>query len=55
MDTTNYEAAVLNLKHVNQTYEKLKLAPVEGILGGDILLKYKATINYDTRELVLES
>ncbi|MCO6498748.1 MAG: clan AA aspartic protease [Vicingus serpentipes] len=51
---TNYEAAVLDLKHVNQSYEKLQLAPVEGILGGDILVKYKATINYDTQELILK-
>ena len=51
----NYEATVLNLKHVNQSYEKLELAAVDGILGGDILLKYKAIIDYHAKELLLKS
>ncbi len=49
----DYSAAVIDLTHVNQSYEKLELEPVDGVLGGDILIDYKAIINYDKKELVL--
>jgi len=50
----NYNAAVLDLMHVNQSYEKLGIEPVDGVLGGDILNDYKAIIDYDRKELVLK-
>jgi len=49
----NYEATVLDLMHVNQSYEKLDLNPVDGILGGDILNDYDAVIDYAKKELIL--
>ncbi|MDF1673104.1 MAG: retropepsin-like aspartic protease [Vicingaceae bacterium] len=49
----NYEATILDLSHVNTSYEKLDIAPIDGILGGDILHYYNAVIDYDNRELVL--
>jgi hypothetical protein len=49
----NYEATILDLMHVNQSYEKLDLAPVDGVLGGDILSDYKAVIDYAKKELIL--
>jgi predicted aspartyl protease len=51
----NYEATILDLKHVNQSYEKMGLEPIDGILGGDILVDYKAVIDYEKKELVLKS
>jgi hypothetical protein len=50
----SYEATILDLQHVNQSYEKLELALIDGILGGDILMEYNALINYHKRELILE-
>ena len=50
---TNYQAAVLDLSHVNQSYEKLSLAPVDGVLGSDILVDYRALIDYQKKELRL--
>ena len=49
-----YNAAVLDLMHVNQSYEKLEIAPVDGVLGGDILNDYNAVIDYEKKELVLK-
>lgn len=49
----DYDATILDLMHVNQSYQKLELDPVDGILGGDILNEYKAVIDYANRELKL--
>lgn len=42
----NFEAVLLDLAHVNESYEKLGLTPIDGVLGGDVLYKYNAAINY---------
>jgi hypothetical protein len=44
----NYQAAAVDLGHVNNTYKQLKKKAIQGILGSDIMLKYKAKINYAT-------
>ena len=54
IEIVNYEATILDLQHVNQSYEKLGLELVDGILGGDILFDYKAVIDYNRKELLLE-
>ena len=53
IEMTNYEAAVLDLSHVNQSYEKLGLANVDGVLGSDVLVDYNAVIDYEKKELRL--
>lgn len=50
----NYEATILNLHHVNESYQKIELQPIDGILGGDILTDYKAVIDYKNATLTLE-
>lgn len=42
----NYPAVVINLSHVNLSYKELKLDPIDGVLGSDILVKYGAVIDY---------
>jgi len=49
----NYEATLLNLHHVNESYQKIGLSPIDGILGGDILHDYHAIIDYKNSRLVL--
>ncbi len=49
----NYQTAVLDLSHVNQSYEKLGIEPVDGVLGSDILVDYNAVIDYEKKELKL--
>lgn len=49
----NFEAAVLDLSTISHAYLSLNLPPVIGVLGGDILLKYQAIINYKKLHLKL--
>ena len=54
IEINNYDATILDLNHVNLSYEKLELDPVVGVLGGDILNGYHAVIDYAKKELVLK-
>jgi hypothetical protein len=54
IEITNYEAAVLDLSHVNHSYENLSLDPVDGVLGSDILVEHNAVIDYEKKELRLD-
>jgi hypothetical protein len=45
---------LLDLSHVNQSFEALGIKPVDGIIGGDILRKFKAVIDYGKKELSLQ-
>jgi len=49
----DYKAALLDLSHVNQTYEKLNIPSIQGVLGNDILMKYDALIDYKNKQLWL--
>ncbi|PKP48541.1 MAG: clan AA aspartic protease [Bacteroidetes bacterium HGW-Bacteroidetes-12] len=51
----NYEATILDLTHVNESYEKLELELIDGVLGSDILVEYNAIIDYGKKELVFSS
>ncbi|WP_259067319.1 aspartyl protease family protein [Mucilaginibacter sp. X4EP1] len=47
------EVAVLDLSAINIAYQQFNLE-ILGVLGGDILMKYKAIINYGKQQLVLK-
>jgi clan AA aspartic protease (TIGR02281 family) len=49
----DYQAVVLDLKHVHQSYTMLGLPIIHAVLGGDILKKSKAVINYRKKQLKL--
>lgn len=49
----DFKAAVLDLSTICYTYQNMNLPPVIGVLGGDILKKYQAVINYSTLKLKL--
>ena len=49
-----FEVAVLDLSTINIAYRQLKHPEILGVLGGDILMKYKAVIDYGKRELRLK-
>lgn len=51
---TNTEVAVLDLAHVNQTYQMLKIPQIAGVLGSDLLLKLNAVINYPKKQLKIK-
>ena len=49
----NYEAVALDLENIHETYQKLKLPAIDGIIGGDLLYRLKATLNYRLRKIRL--
>jgi hypothetical protein len=49
-----FEVAVLDLSTINIAYAQLGHPEVLGVLGGEILMKYKAVINYGKKTLVLK-
>ena len=49
----NFESVLLNLNNVNKSYQMLGLPPIEGVLGGDVLQKHRAEIDYGKKVLVL--
>jgi predicted aspartyl protease len=53
MKVQKMEIAVLDLSHVNHSYVELKLPKIDGVLGSDFLMKYKAVINYPKAVLKL--
>lgn len=53
MELKNVKVVLLDLSHVNQSYEAMNMKPVDGVIGGDILKKYKGIIDYDKKQLTL--
>ena len=51
----NYKSVVIDLSHVNVAYKQMKQKPIDGVLGSDILKKYKAVIDYGKRVLSLRT
>lgn len=49
----DYETVALDLEAVNQAYEGLGHPPISAIIGGDLLLKFHATINYRKMKMFL--
>jgi hypothetical protein len=50
-----FEVAVLDLKHVNESYVQLGLKEIDGVLGSDFFKKYQAVISYRKAELSLQT
>jgi len=46
---SNQKVALIDLNHVNEIYEKYTSFKIAGLLGGDILMQYKCTIDYDRK------
>ncbi|GAB2706333.1 hypothetical protein GCM10027037_35740 [Mucilaginibacter koreensis] len=51
---TDFEVAVLDLSNINIAYQQLNHPQVLGVLGGDILMKYSAVIDYGKQTLMLK-
>ena len=47
----NYEAVALDLENIHETYQKLNLPAIDGIIGGDLLYRLQATLNYRLRKI----
>jgi hypothetical protein len=53
LEITNYEGVALDLENIHEMYAKLHLPHIDGIIGGDLLRKFKAVINYRSKKLRL--
>ncbi len=51
---SDFKAVLLDLSHVNSSYEKMGYDPIDGVLGSDILNKLKAIIDYPKLMLKLK-
>jgi hypothetical protein len=50
----NYKAALLDLSHVNHTYDRMNLEPIQGVLGNDVLMMFDALIDYKNKQVWLD-
>ena len=53
LEITDYEAVALDLENIHEMYGKLGLPRIDGIIGGDLLKRYKAIVNYKSKKLRL--
>ena len=53
LEIHDYEAVALDLENIHEMYDKLGLPHIDGIIGGDLLKRYKAVINYKAKKLRL--
>ena len=51
LEIHDYEAVALDLENIHEMYGKLHLPRIDGILGGDLLRRYRAVINYKSKKL----
>lgn len=51
----NYEVAVLDLKHVNDTYSLIGLTAIHGVIGCDLLVEFNSSLNLKKKSLTLKS
>lgn len=47
----DYQCVAMDLSNINDSYEKINLTGIDGVIGGDILKKYKAIINYKAKKI----
>jgi Aspartyl protease len=50
-----FEVPVLDLSNINIAYRQMNRPEVLGVLGGDILMKYKAVIDYGAKIISLQN
>ena len=49
----DYLTAALDLSHVNQSYGMIKMKKIDGVIGGDLLHRLQAVIDYGKGEILL--
>ena len=53
IDFEKYKTVVIDLSNVNVAYGRIRQKPIDGVLGSDILKRYKAVIDYGKKKLIL--
>ncbi len=49
----DYQAVAMDLSNINNSYEMIKLPHIDGVIGGDLLYRYKAVISYRLKKIRL--
>lgn len=49
----DYQAIAMDLSNINDSYAMIGLPAIEGVLGGDLMKKYQAVINYKSKKMRL--
>ena len=55
LEIVNYSAFLLDLSHVNGTYDKMGMDAIDGVIGSDLLVRHKAVIDYPKKILSLST
>ena len=55
LEIPSYKIAVLDLKHVNETYSIINVTAIHGVIGCDLLVEFSAVINLKKHQLRLKS
>ena len=50
-----YEAGIIDLSHVNESYKRIDIPPITGVLGSDLLVAFHAVIDYKEKVLKLRN
>ena len=50
----DFELVIFDMSHINKSFNEKKIDEIDGIIGGDILLKFNATINYLDKKITLQ-
>ena len=53
LEVQNEKMVLLDLSHVNESYAMIGIKPIDGVIGGDVLKRYRALLDYEKKELVL--
>jgi hypothetical protein len=50
----NYEATLIDMKHINELYRNISGKVIKGLIGNDLLIKYKAVVDFHNKVLILD-
>lgn len=50
-----FKMILLDLSHINNTYQALGFPPIDGVIGTDILNKFKATISFASKTITFNT
>lgn len=51
----DYQTVLMDISHVNESYQKLGYPGIDGVLGSDLLYRFKASIDYEKSSLLLKT
>jgi hypothetical protein len=50
----NYEVTLIDMKHINELYRNISGKVIKGLIGNDLLIKYKAVVDFHNKVLILD-